>query len=155
MPALCWLLKIGKRTLLFNDIFFDKRFFIFIKNLIHIIDLGFNFVPSFNLNQHSFFYFLIKYFDKNIEKTNAYIFFNLNTNLNSAKRQNKTLSDFENILAKLRNRSDFKNIPLLNETLELRFQYILELAHREKFILKENISELQVKAIEYFIKAYF
>ncbi len=95
---------------------------------------------------------MIKNFDKNIEKTNANIFFNLNKNLNSAKRQNKTLSDFENILAKLRNRSDFKNIPLLNETLELRFQYILELAHREKFILKENISELQVKAIEYFIK---
>ncbi len=42
---------------------------------------------------------------------------------------------------------------MLNETLEFRFQYILELAKNENDLrIKENISEAQVKSIKFFIK---
>ena len=86
-------------------------------------------------------------------KTNANIFFNLNKNINSTRIKNRTLSDFDTILDKLRYRSDFNYLPFLNETLEFRFQYILELAQNKQDLkIKENISELQVRAIEYFIK---
>ena len=55
--------------------FFNYKYFSAIKEIINIIDIGFNFIPCQHLNTANIFYNLIKNFDNELKKFNNILFF--------------------------------------------------------------------------------
>ena len=67
--------KIGNRIFLLDDLIFSNKYMKSIKEIINILDLGFNFVPCQHLNISNVFYNTIKDFDKALLKLNTSLFF--------------------------------------------------------------------------------
>lgn len=150
---------------LLDDLILNIQHFDYIKNLIDLLDYGFNFVPCIHLNSQSLFYNTIKNFDNELFKFNSKIFFENNKNKNSKNKEFKNYEiknsfdsciEFDCVLNKLREKNNKENfvknlnkVPFLNQSLEFRFQFILEFS-KTKFTHSQNISFLQAQSLKFF-----
>jgi hypothetical protein len=158
---------IGNRIFLLDDLIFSNKYMKSIKEIINILDLGFNFVPCQHLNILNVFYNTIKDFDIALLKFNTNLFFKKLKDKNNCKNSANAVvnnthetfefsselsscSDFSCIFNKMRKKT-FENIPFLSESLEFRFQFIKELA-KHKIVNKVNLSRDQFYALKFFIK---
>ena len=145
--------------------FFINKYFTSIKDIINIIDIGFNFVPCQHLDSASLFYNLIKNFDTELRKFNTILFFNKQKEklkklpIKNAEEspenfsiptEFETCTDFSCLFKKLKRKSP-KNIPFLKESLEFRFQFIYELS-KQKIKHEINLNKSQFSALKYFIR---
>jgi hypothetical protein len=144
------------------DLIFNNKYFNCIREIIKIIDIGFNFVPCEHLSNANIFLNIIKNFDVSLNRFNQSLFFkkqkdktinvvNINrTEQLSFKSDIDICKDFSCIFKKLKDKSSLR-IPLLNESLEFRFQFFYEIS-KHKIEHTVNLNKNQLKALRYFIK---
>jgi len=149
---------------LIDDLLFFEKYYKCIKDILSIIDLGFNFVPCQHLDTSNIFYNIIKDFDKALLRFNRNLFFKkLNDKNSTSHNDNLNVTNNFEFITELNSCSNFScffkklkknsssNIPFLKESLEFRFQFIRELS-KHKILNNVNLNKDQFNALKFFIK---
>ena len=140
---------------------------VFLNNIIEILNLGKKFIPCYYNDSFSLISFFIKNFDMHLEDFNKKIFYKIKNEEYLISKVNKEISNndnvkkvsfnievqesnkFNNIFDKFRLRSSNYNIPILNETFDVKFK-IYEKIFANNISFRLNISKNQL----YFLKKF-
>ena len=114
--------KYGNRSFLIDDTLKNN---VILYDILNLLDNGFNFIPCTNYNFQSLIFNIIKNFDSKFYNFNANYFYSIkNNNYINSIDKNKGSG---NIMEKLKSKRSIVNIPILNDSLNFRFEFICNL----------------------------
>lgn len=157
--------KLSNRVFQIGDLDYDQTFIV---KFCSILDLGLKFIPSYFNSFNSFYNFLMSSIDNSLNSFNFYLFCKKMSKLNSNSNKDSintpivitdetnqsydTVSDKIEFLKKFKKTSDYNNIPIQRETIDLRFKCLKILSENCFSNLNNNLTKDQFNCLRHFLK---
>ena len=153
--------KVGMRVFKLGEIDYDENF---IKDIIYILDKGFKFVPTYNVNSfdlkksffeninNEMFNFNKQVFQKDIYNVNKDVTSNYNNSLNYVNSSGNNIEDsFDNFYKINRKKPDFSKVPLNSESLKFYLEIFCE-SNNLRIDNISNLSKTDINRLKFFNK---